>query len=187
MAKQVVKDVLTIRCADEIAENMRKVSEAAEKAHRWIAEQSGDPLEFLKSVKFEKKGYHPVTHHSLNLIEQVNQTWTFLVALCAVKRLLERHPDADGFTLAPGASASQELDIMSIRPGFVGAETFAATSPGSNGKLKKDLAKMARRPEIHRYIFACPQERYRENMRHPNHEQTGIEVWSLKVDQFLRS
>src|SRR6266513_460092 len=34
------------------------------------------------------------------------------------------HPDAGGFRLAPGASASQTLDIMSVAEGLVGAETL---------------------------------------------------------------
>jgi len=181
-ARTLLRDAITIHTLEDIRDHVQEVREAARKAHEWIAQQSGDPIEFLKSVKFEKKGYHPVTHHPLNLIEQVNQTWTYLVALKATEILLERHSDAGGFTLAPGASVSQELDIMSIRCGLVGAETFAATSPRSNGKLVKDMGKMENRSEKYRYIFfACPQDRYKETQRHSIHEKPGIEVWSLDI------
>ena len=66
---------------------------------------------------------------------------------------LEMHPDAGGFRLAPGAHASLELDIMSVAPGLVGAETFAAVHPANNRKLKLDLAKLSTRPERHKYVF----------------------------------
>jgi hypothetical protein len=55
--------------------------------------------------------------------------------------------------LAPGAYASEPLDIMSGVDGLVGAETFAAVDPHNNNKLAKDLAKMAARSEHHRYVF----------------------------------
>src|SRR5262249_29971134 len=89
----------------------------------------------------------------LNFIEQVNQTFTFLVALRATEWLLSRHPDAQGFKLAPGASAALPLDIMSVKPGLVGAETFAAVHPANNDKLRSDLRKLSQSLCQHRYVF----------------------------------
>jgi hypothetical protein len=168
----------------ELTEYMNRVKEAAKKAHQWIAQQSDEPIQFLRNIKFEKKGYHPITGEALNLIEQVNQTWTYVVALKATEYLLRRHPEAHGFLLAPGAIASQELDIMSIRPGVVGAETFAATSPGSNGKLLKDLAKLNRKEEayLHRYVFfAAPTHPDTKQLKSYEARFPNIEVWSLSV------
>lgn len=91
----------------------------------------------------------------VNLVEQINQTWTYLVALAVAKQLLELHPEANGYRLAPGAHASQALDIMSEADGLVGAETFAAVHPRNNDKLNNDLRKMAARTELNRYIFSC--------------------------------
>jgi hypothetical protein len=177
-----VSDSITIHNFDDIEKYIQEVRVAARNAYEWIAQHNSDPFEFMRSVKFEKKGFHPTTHHPLNLIEQVNQTWTYMVALHATKLLLEWHHDAEGFMLAPGANASQELDIMSIKSGLVGAETFAATSPKSNGKLKTDLAKMENRLEKNRYIFfACLQEQYNVTQQHPKLEKPDIQVWSLKL------
>ena len=119
----------------------------------WLAEQSGDPLEMLRRIKFEPVGFHPIEGHALNIVEQVNQTWTFCVALAAARQLLVLHPDVGGLRLAPGANACQALDIMSVNEGCVGAETFAAVTPQNNGKLAKDLLKLSARPELHRYVF----------------------------------
>jgi hypothetical protein len=61
--------------------------------------------------------------------------------------------EAGGFRLAPGAHACLALDIMNEVEGLVGAETFAAVTPGNNGKLDADLCKLAARPEKYRYMF----------------------------------
>jgi hypothetical protein len=173
-----------ITSVEQLEAYLEKVNEAARKAHEWISKQPNDPIEFLRRVKFEKIGYHPIDGHEINLIEQVNQTWTYAVALKATRLLFERHPDAEGFTLAPGATASQDLDIMSIRTGLVGAETFAATSPGSNGKLKKDLTKLRakERDYKHRYLFySAPTHPTTARQFQLESGYQGIEVWSLNI------
>lgn len=111
---------------------------------------SPHPLDLLRRMKFELVRCHPIEDRPLNIVEQINQTWTFAVALAAARQLLALHPDVGGFRLAPGAHASIPLDIMSGAEGQVGAETFAAVSPRNNGKL---AAKLALRPEKHRYVF----------------------------------
>ena len=68
--------------------------DAAAKIQKWIAGQDGDPLDQLRRMKFETGGFHPILGNPLNVVEQINQTWTFLVALCAARHLLEMHPDA---------------------------------------------------------------------------------------------
>lgn len=114
---------------------------------------AGTPEEALKKIKFEALGFHPIGGHALNFIEQVNQTFTYLVALRATAWLLDRHPDANGFELAPGASAKLPLDIMSVASGLVGAETFAAVHPKNNDKLSKDMQKLRSFPHRFRYAF----------------------------------
>jgi hypothetical protein len=75
---------------------------------------------------------------------------------------------------------SLPLDVMSVREGLVGAETFAAVHPRSNRKLALDLAKMSGRAEHYRYIFfsspAFPGYR-----RLPQFESGGVEVWSVDI------
>lgn len=66
-----------------------------------------------------------ISGHALNVVEQINQTWTYVVALAAARHLMEMHPEAGGYVLAPGAHAAIELDIMSEAPGLVGAETVS--------------------------------------------------------------
>jgi len=159
---------------------MDELRVSARRVRDWVAGQSGDPLDLLRHMKFDPIGYHPIEDRSLNFIEQVNQTWTFAVALAAARQLLALHPDVGGFRLAPGAHASIPLDIMSEAEGQVGAETFAAVDPRNNGKLEADLAKMARRPENHRYVFFMS-PRYPKAERLPQFERDGVQVWSVTV------
>lgn len=169
---------LIVRTAGEADELMTAVRMSAERAQAWIAAQSGDPLDLLRRMKFDQIGFHPLEDRPLNLIEQINQTWTFAVAIAAARQLLELHPDVGGMRLAPGAHASLDLDVMSETAGQVGAETFAAVSPRNNGKLKADLDKLARRRERHRYVFFMS-PLFPGNERRPQFERDGVEVWSV--------
>lgn len=156
---------------------MDKIRTSAVQFHDWISAQSGDPLDMLKRMKFEPIGFHPIEHRPLNLVEQINQLWTYSVAIAASKQLLRLHPDADGFHLAPGAHASQALDIMSHKEGLVGAETFAAVDPRNNKKLQLDIDKLSQRSELHRYVFFMS-PMFPKNERQFALEKNGVLVWS---------
>jgi hypothetical protein len=51
-----------------------------------------------------------------------NQTFTILVSLRAVERLIEMHPEANGFRLA--LATSNGRDIESVEPDLVAGEVF---------------------------------------------------------------
>ena len=171
---------LTVRSLADIERHLLLVREAAAHAQAWVAKQTGDPLDLLRRMKFEPVGRHPIDGRPLNLVEQLNQTWTFAVALAAARQLLTLHPEAGGYRLAPGAHASIPLDIMSEAEGLVGAETFAAVDPANNRKLAGDLTKMAARPEVHRYVFFMS-PRFPGAQRLMRFERDGVQVWSVDV------
>ncbi len=131
---------IVIHSLDDADRLVNAVRDSAARMQGWIAAQTGDPLAMLKRMKFDPIGFHPVAGHELNMVEQINQTWTYTVAIAAARQLLALHPEAGGFRLAPGADASLPLDIMSVVDGLVGAETFAAVHPRNNNKLDIDLA-----------------------------------------------
>lgn len=172
--------VLTIQSIEAANDLMAAVRKSAARAQDWITTQTGDPLDMLRRMKFDPIGFHPLDGRPLNLVEQINQTWTFAVAIAATKQLLSLHPDVGGFRLAPGAHASLDLDIMSIEPGRVGAETFAAVTPRNNDKLLADLAKLAARQESYKYVFFMSPQ-FPGNERRPQFERHGVEVWSVDV------
>ncbi|MDE3027021.1 MAG: hypothetical protein KGH84_01315 [Paracoccaceae bacterium] len=161
--------------ADRLIEH---ITEAADRTRKRLFDKNFDAMRLLRAIKFYQVGHHPIEDRKLNFIEQVNQTWTFLVALYATKKLLELHSDAEGFYLAPGAHASLPLDIMSAKAGYVGAETFAAVDPRNNGKINADLKKLASRQEEHRYIFFMS-PLFPESARQKKFERGEIQVWSI--------
>lgn len=139
----------------QVDDLITQINASAAQLRDWITSFHGDPLALLRALKFEPVGRHPIGKHALNAVEQINQTWTYLAALAAVRLLLELHPEAGGFSIAPGAHAAQPLDVMSRAPGVVGAETFAAVDPRNNRKLTNDLDKLIGRNEAHRYVLFC--------------------------------
>jgi hypothetical protein len=175
-----VPGLLIVRSVADADLLMDKVRAAAASVRSWMAQQTCDPLDMLRRMKFEPVGFHPIEGRALNIVEQINQTWTYCVALAAARQLLLLHPDVGGFRLAPGAHACQDLDIMSVAEGRVGAETFAAVTPRNNGKLEADLRKLAARVEQHRYVFFMS-PLFPGNKRLPQFEQSGVQVWSVDV------
>lgn len=130
---------MLIRTTEDVDHYLGLIRQAAADARTWMNAQTGEPLDLFRRMKFDAVGYHPIGGHALNLVEQINQTWTYAVALAAARQLLTLHPEAGGFRLAPGAHAAIPLDIMSEADGLVGAETFAAVDLRNNNKLEKDL------------------------------------------------
>jgi hypothetical protein len=62
------------------------VSGAAATA-KWLRAFSGEPMALLKALRFELVGHDPLTGEPLNVVEQLNQTFTILVTLRAVDRI----------------------------------------------------------------------------------------------------
>ena len=171
---------MIITSAGEIDESKSLILQAAKLAQDSLSHQSNDPLSWMRDIKFSQIGFHPETHKPLNLIEQVNQTFTDLVALEATRTLLLRHPGAEGFHLAPGAYAHKPFDIVSVKSGLVGAECFATVDLKNNNKLKKDLEKLKGASEQHRYVFfSSPEHLTTEHV--VALDRWGVEVWSIAL------
>jgi hypothetical protein len=79
---------LKVQSIAEVERYLDQVRVSARRAQEWLAAQSGDPLDLLRRMKFDPVGYHPVEERRLNFVEQINQTWTFAVALAATRQLL---------------------------------------------------------------------------------------------------
>jgi hypothetical protein len=180
------RDKVLIQSVEDVDLYISRIRKAAADAQAWMTSQAGDPLDFLRRIKFEMVGFHPVDGRALNVVEQINQTWTYVVALAATRHLLDLHPDAGGYRLAPGATASLPLDIMSQADGLVGAETFAAVDPRNNTKLAKDLTKMAARPERNRDICVMS-PRFPGIKRLTQFERDGVQVWSVDLQKVSHS
>lgn len=155
-----------------------QVLSAAERTAAWLRDFTGSALELLTALRFQTVGYDPLTGEPLNVIEQLNQTFTILVSLRAVERLIEMHPEANGFRLALATSSGR--DIESVEPGLVAAEVFSATHPSSNQKLKKDIGRLASDRARYRYVFfAAPN--YASGRQSGLETVPGIEVHCVRL------
>lgn len=140
-----------IRSVNDAEAFYAQVLSAAEHTAAWLRSFAGSPLELLTALRFQTVGHDPLTGEALNVVEQLNQTFTILVSLRAVERLIVMHPEANGFRVALATSSGR--DISSVDPDLVAAEVFSGTHPGSNQKLKKDIARLTSDPARHRYVF----------------------------------
>ena len=77
-----------IQSTQDVEAVRAEVLRSAERTRAWLSGFVGEPLGLLKAMKFEAIGTDPLTGEPLNLIEQLNQTFTVLVTLRAVERLL---------------------------------------------------------------------------------------------------
>jgi hypothetical protein len=173
-----------IRSIEEIDPLLGEVRAAAERTAKELAElpTAGlDGIEILRRMKFTEMAWHPIApERRLNLVEQINQTWTILVTLKALPFLFDRHSDAGGFRLNLGTAAG--TDIESVEPNLVAAETFAAVRPSSNQKLTKDMEKLVRTCPMAkaRYVFfGSPGFRHERQVKLETTE--GIEVWAIEI------
>jgi hypothetical protein len=137
-------------------------------------------LSSIRHMKFDKIGCDPLDETKpLNLIEQINQTLTYLVSFKAVKQLLGSHPDSAPFTLNLGTSSGSDIEGEGKR---LVAEVFAAVKPSNNGKLKKDIKKVLKEGESAKYkyvFFMSP-----EFQAGPQKEldEDGVKVFAVEME-----
>ena len=145
----------------------------AQRAHEKLSALGADSFEALYKLKFYEFGYHPLTGQPLNLIEQLNQTFTILASFVATRHVLTWFPEVGGLRLNLGTTSGP--DIQSIGAELVEAEVFAAVNPNNNRKLQKDIDRMASSSASHRYVF-FHSPRWTPG-RKPEYERDGVEVW----------
>ncbi len=172
--------ILTVAEIDPLLERVRAAAGRTTQAIGRLISSEPDGVEVLRRMKFTEMAWHPIDDRPLNLIEQLNQTWTYLVTLKALAFLFERHPAAGGFRLNLGTARG--TDIESVAPRVVAAEVFAAVHPSNTRKLVKDLKRLGLEwPDAKaRYVFfGAPG--FRQERQHKLETVDGIEVWGIDV------
>lgn len=111
--------------------------------------EHSDDFALLHALRFERVGCDPLDDScALNIVEQLNQTTTYLVTLAGVAHLLCKHGPPLRINL--GTAAGHDIESPD---GSVVAEAFAAASFASNRKLVTDQAKLKGSRALHRYVF----------------------------------
>jgi hypothetical protein len=144
--KQVVSSLADIERLEH-----RVATSATETVSRLNKLLAGPALSVLAAMKFEQSGCDPLdAARPLNLVEQLNQSFTYLATLEAAKWLMREHAAHAPFTLNLGTTPGSDIESTDK---LVCAETFAATHPDSNDKLRNDLARLRASSATHRYVF----------------------------------
>lgn len=111
-----------------------------------------DAMTFLFECKFNQCGCNPLdSTKKLNLIEQVNQTFTYLASFKGAEYIFAHHKKVKSLTLNLGTSSG--TDIEANEDGGVVAEVFASVNPSNNQKLKNDINRISLVDAKHRYVF----------------------------------
>jgi hypothetical protein len=138
-------DELAERISQSAAETALRIAELAA-AHRGLA--------LLHALRFEPHGRQPLGTEPLNLIEQLNQTFTYLASLAGTRFLFREFPAHAPYKLNLGPTAGP--DIISS-DGQIAAEVFAAVDPENNQKLSADIEKVRSYGAVYRFVFYyCP-------------------------------
>jgi len=172
-----VRLVSTVEDADSIIVSARDSAERALARLRAFPEDASQALHALWSMKVAPIGCDPLdAEQPLNLIEQLNQTFTYIASARAAKILLSLHPDATPFTLNLGTAGGS--DIVSESGAGVAAEVFAAVTTKSNGKLAKDMEKVRKSSKFHKYVFfMCPG--YETGRQQQLEKHFGVQIWAV--------
>jgi len=170
--------VRTIRTIEQVDELVTAVTRSAERALAGIARSAAEQhgLQALWSMKFSPVGCDPLDADSpLNLIEQVNQTFTYLASAKAVRLLLCLHPELAPFVVNLGTSPGSDIQSAC---GSLAAEVFAAVNTSNNRKLAKDRVKVSQTNAERKYVFfMCPG--YGPGRQEKLEREGGVEVWSV--------
>ncbi len=114
-----------------------------------------NPIDAFARLRFEPIGHHPIQDRALNVVEQLNQTFTCLASLRAAAWILSRHPESGPLRLNLGTASGSDIEAID---GSLAAETFAAVTPRNNDKLRGDIRKVSLTTARLKYVFyICPQ------------------------------
>lgn len=177
-------EVTSVKDLDAVVLSIRSSAQRTVRALKDIVATESDSLHVLRLMKFSGVGHHPTENRTLNIIEQINQTFTYLASVEAARWIFQHHPEVTGLRLNLGTHRG--FDLESLEPKMVVAEVFAATHPNSNDKVRKDVRRLVEQaPEIpHRYVFfSCPE--FKTLGRQAAFERDGVQVWSLPADRVM--
>lgn len=142
-----------IKSLQDLDHHAQAVGRSAETSARRIADlvASNPGLGFLHALRFEPLGVQPLGTEPLNIVEQLNQTFTYLASFAATRFLFNEFPGDGPYTLNLGTTPGP--DIVSKSRHIV-AEVFAAVDPENNRKLTTDIGRVLREKDaVYRFVF----------------------------------
>ena len=150
-------NTIIINSIEELAPVADQVRASARQSTLVLADllKSIEGVDLFWKLRFENAGRDPLDpNRPLNFVEQLNQTSSYLVTIAAAAYLFDHHKSSAPFVLTLGPIGGHDI---ASSDGKIVAETFAATRPGSNNKLNKEIKKLSSASADHKYVFYfCP-------------------------------
>lgn len=163
---------------NELEQLEQKLYESMDKSLLQMnSEINSDSSQTLFSkMKFGGIWFDPLdSDRALNIIEQINQSFTYLASFYALEILFTEYPELAPFRLNLGTAPGSDIESEC---GELAAEVFAAVAPTSNQKLKKDINKVIKTDARLKFVFfMCPNF---ELGRQAKLEKDSVIVWALK-------
>lgn len=173
----------TVDDIKELEQLEQKLYESMDKALFQIRSEitSNSSQMLFSKMKFGGIGFDPLnSKRGLNIIEQINQSFTYLASYYALEVLFIEYPELAPFRLNLGTAPGSDIESEC---GELAAEVFAAVAPTSNQKLKKDINKVLETNTRLKFVFfMCPNF---ELGRQPQYERDDVIVWALKCANTL--
>lgn len=109
----------------------------------------------FSKMKFGGIGFDPLdSKRELNIVEQVNQSFTYLSSFYALEMPFTEYPKLAPFRLNLGTASGSDIESEC---GELAAEVFAAVAPTNNQQLRKDINKVLEiNAKLKFVFFICP-------------------------------
>ena len=173
----VVKDI------EELKQLEQKLYESMDKTLSQISSEitSNSSQTLFSKMKFGGIGFDPLdSKRELNIVEQINQSFTYLASFYALEILFTEYPELAPFRLNLGTAPGSDIESEC---GELAAEVFAAVAPTSNQKLKKDINKVLETNAKLKFVFfMCPNFKLGRQLKF---ERDDVVVWALKGANIL--
>ena len=112
--------------------------------------------------------------------ESLRQIALFMSIAQALRELERLHPGVGPFLVAPEREPGQDLTIVAVEPGLLGAIVLPCMSRPLGKQVASAVRRLAGRPLQHRYVFFVPLlGRNEAEGRVEKYEKGGVQVWSM--------
>lgn len=173
----------TVNNIEELKQFEKKLYESMDKTILQISSEINENTSqtLFSKMKFGGIGFDPLdSKRELNIVEQINQSFTYLASFYALELLFTEYPELAPFRLNLGTASGSDIESEC---GRLAAEVFAAVAPTSNQKLKKDINKVLETNAKLKFVFfMCPNFKLGRQLKF---ERDDVVVWALKGANIL--
>ena len=168
----------TVNDVNDLEQLEQKIYESMDKTLSQISSEidANTSQALFAKMKFGGIGFDPLnSNRELNIIEQINQSFTYLASFYALEVLFTECSELAPFRLNLGTAPGSDIESEC---GELAAEVFASVTPTNNQKLRKDIDKVLETEARLKFVFfICPNF---ELGRQPQLERSDVVVWALK-------